>query len=218
MLSVESTKSSKFEICRRCGALCCRFGSVNGVPVTLFDLVRFCLFLGVDPDFLFRTFVYVVSASEAAARLSEWYGFEFPEPAEPFVVRGRRKSDGSCIFLRSDYSCMIEPAKPITCKVYPVKLFPDVQVLADVTCLLAQYPELLEEEYKLYPYYERELTLNHVILSKLLSNVEDSTEAINRIIMAVETLLRSGLIESHSDYTVSGRVTLPQILRLLNLE
>jgi len=218
MLTTAETAKNKFEICRRCGALCCRFGSVNGVPVTLFDLVRFCMFLGVDPDFLFRTFVYVVSASEAVARLSEWFGFEFPEPVEPFVIRGRRKPDGSCVFLSRDFSCMIEPAKPITCKVYPVKLFPDVQVLADSTCLLAQYPELLEEEYRLYPYYERELALNHAVLSRLLKDVDDVVEATNRIILAAETLLRSGLVESHNDYTVSGRVTLPQLLKLLNLE
>ncbi|NPA23384.1 MAG: YkgJ family cysteine cluster protein [Crenarchaeota archaeon] len=171
----------KEEICRECGARCCKGPSPN---ITIFDVVRILKHLGRPPKDVLQYFeVYtheeylcnvlpsrynVTISYETIMELKRRLGRYF----ERLLIIKLRKVDHSCIFLKDDNTCSIYPVRPIACRAFPLKV-----TGPDESCLLIRYGVDLSFERYMLNIYVREMEDHYRLF-------------MNREIMSLEHLIR----------------------------
>ncbi|GEM_PF-5827518 len=159
------------DICRRCGAKCCKGPSPT---ITIFDIIRILKFLNDRPDSIEKYFEIYTHEYYVKHVLPSRFGIRLSNNVEELlnrrlgdlyknllIVKLRKRSDNSCIFLTDDYRCSIYDVRPMACRAYPMKIQG-----VDNDCLLVQEGIELSEEKVFLEQYIRELVLHYEIFVK----------------------------------------------------
>ncbi len=151
----------KEEICRECGARCCKGPSPN---ITIFDVVRILKYLNKSPENVLDYFEIYTHEEYLCKVLPERYNVSISYETirelkrrlgkyfENLLIVKLRKEENSCIFLQNDYKCSIYPVRPIACRAYPLKI-----TGIDDSCPMAKRGIDLSYERNMLNIYVREM-------------------------------------------------------------
>ena len=179
-----SINSIKFNICKLCGAKCCKGPNPS---LTIFDILRISNFLKISPiEFIIR-YTEVYNHFEYFEKIfPERFGYRIDEVLTIFekykdivskvvLIKLKKKENSTdCIFLTNDNLCSIYPVRPMVCRIYPIKL-----VGIDENCELSKRKDLLKEEEDLLNVYISEIYTHYKLL--YLNEVNSFQKLINFI-------------------------------------
>ncbi len=166
----------KLEICSQlCRARCCKGPSPT---ITVFDIVRILKYLNACPKnitkyfevYSHREYTEVVLPSQTGISLSNSTMQTLRERLGDLyesllIVKLRKSSEKTCIFLTDDNKCSIYPVRPLGCRAYPVKI-----TGIDNECLLVKHGIDLSEEFRYLKKYLEELVIHYRLIVKYYVN------------------------------------------------
>ncbi len=174
----------KEEICRECGAKCCKGPSPN---ITIFDIVRILKYLNEKPENIlkyFETYTHeeylckvlpekfnVHISYETILELKRKLGKYFENL---LIIKLRKRQDNSCIFLKDD-RCLIYPVRPMACRAYPLKI-----TGIDDSCPMTKYNVDLSYERTMLDIYVRELEHHYkLFMSREVASIRQLIEVLS---------------------------------------
>ena len=173
--------TDKLHICLECGAKCCRSGPI---VVTVFDIARICKFLCMSVEEVFQKYLQVMSGLEYAKYFNLNLNDYVVEKLKNVIyITLKLKDDGSCIFLK-DNLCTIYPVRPMTCRVFPLRV---VGIVKD--CPLSKRKDLLTDEEKTYSTYLKENFRHAMYYLKCQENSSSVDELVKCLLNYVKYVL-----------------------------
>ena len=139
--------------------------------VTVFDIVRICKFLKIEPRKFIKDFCECLTLREIVSKSPyktlKIYVNIIENLLKPRIVSLLEKTifirfkliDDHCIFLNNDNSCKIHPVKPMVCRVFPLKPYTSIlegRLRIAEACPLSKHPELLRKEFEYFRIYVQE--------------------------------------------------------------
>ncbi|NPB00628.1 MAG: YkgJ family cysteine cluster protein [Crenarchaeota archaeon] len=175
----------KEEICKQCGARCCKGPSPN---ITIFDVIRILKHLGEGPEKVstyfeiltheeylckvlperFNVHISYETIQELKRRLGKYF-------ENILIIKLKKREDNSCIFLKEDDKCSIYVVRPMACRAYPLKI-----TGPDDSCPMVKYGVDLSYERSMLEIYVREIEEHYrLFMSREITTVRQLVEVLS---------------------------------------